>query len=128
MLPLWKDERSMTLDELKQEAAIKANEIEIQWERMSDPKTAKDFENALEVGTILIPDMESLYLKLTSGKSVVFEDSESPLPYDDQEKYTALVEDALFEAYVIQEVLHKFRCITNILDLANPLDKDPNAD
>ena len=41
----------MTLDELKQEAAVKANEIEIQWERMNDPKTAKDFENALEVGT-----------------------------------------------------------------------------
>ena len=108
----------MTLDELKQEAAVKATEIEIQWERLSDPKTVKDFENALEVGTILIPDMESLYLKLTSGKSVVFEDSESPLPYDDQEKYAALVEDSLFEAYVIQEVLHKFRMVQNIITLS----------
>lgn len=117
----------MTLDELKQEAAVKANKIEIQWERMNDPNTAKDFENALEVNTVLIPDLESLYTKLTNGQSVLFPDSDSPLPYDDQEKYAAMVEDSLFEAYVIQEVLHKFRCITNILDLANPLDKDPNG-
>ena len=117
----------MTLDELKQEAVLNANTIEIQWERMNDPKTAKEFEDALEVGTVLIPDLESLYTKLTSGKSVAFPGSESPLPYEDQEKYAALVEEQLFEAYVIQEVLHKFRCITNIIDLANPLDKDPNA-
>ena len=115
----------MTLDELKQEAAVNAGTIEIQWERMDDPKTAKEFEDALEVGTVLIPDLESLYTKLTSGQSVAFPDSESPLPYEDQEKYAQLVEDQLFEAYVIQEVLHKFRCIRNILDLANPLDKDP---
>ncbi len=117
----------MTLDELKQEAAVNANTIEIQWERMDDPKVARDFENTLNFSTVIIPDLETLYTKLTSGKSIAFPDSDSPLPYDDQEKYAKMVEDQLFEAYVVQEVLHKFRCVRSIIELANPLDKDPNA-
>jgi hypothetical protein len=118
----------MTLEQIRREAELKAVEIDIQWERMMTPTQQKEFEDALEVGTVLIPDLESLYTKLTSGESVAYDGEASPLPYDDQEKYAELVGDQLFEAYIIREVLHKYKCITNILNLAYPLDKDPNAD
>ena len=114
-----------TLEQLQREAELKAIEIEINWEQATSFKNKKFFEDALEAGTVLIPDMESLYLKLTSGQSVAFDEQTSPLPYDEQEKYAELVADRLFEAYVVREVLHKYRCITNILNLANPYDNPP---
>ena len=113
---------TMNLDDLRREAELKAVELEIDWERMTSFENKKYFEDALEAGTILIPDMERLYLKLTSGKSVIFDGKDSSLPYDEQEKYAEVVADKLFEAYVIKEILHKYRCITNILNLANPHD------
>ena len=116
-----------SLDELRREAELKAVELEIDWERASSFENKKYFEDALEAGTVLIPDMESLYRKLTGGKSVVFDGQQSNLPYEEQEKYAELVADKLFEAYVIREILHKYRCITNIMNLAYPLD-NPGAD
>lgn len=116
-----------SLDELRREAELKAVELEIDWERASSFENKKYFEDALEAGTVLIPDMESLYRKLTGGQSVVFDGQQSNLPYEEQEKYAELVADRLFEAYVIREILHKYRCITNIMNLAYPLD-NPGAD
>ena len=88
-----------SLDELRREAELKAIELEIDWERASSFENKKYFEDALEAGTVLIPDMESLYRKLTGGKSVVFDGQQSNLPYEEQEKYAELVADKLFETY-----------------------------
>jgi len=55
-----------TLQELQREAELKANEVEINW----DIVEGKFFEEALEQGTLLIPDLESLYTKLTSEREV----------------------------------------------------------
>jgi hypothetical protein len=111
----------MTLSDLQREAELKATEVEINW----DIAEGKFFVEALEQGTLLIPDLESLYTKLTSGKSVVFPGQESSLSYEDKEKYAEMIADRLFEAYVVREVLHKYKCITNIMNLAYPLDKPP---
>jgi len=110
-----------TLQELQREAELKANEVEINW----DITEGKFFESALEQGTALIPDLESLYTKLTSGQSVVFPGQESSLSFEDKEKYAGMIADQLFEAYVIREVLHRYKCITNIMNLAYPLDNPP---
>jgi hypothetical protein len=110
-----------TLQELQREAELKANEVEINW----DIAESKFFEEALEQGTLIIPDLENLYTKLTEGKSVVFPNQESSLSFEDKEKYAAMIAERLFEAYVVREVLHKYKCITNIMNLAYPLDNPP---
>jgi hypothetical protein len=97
--------------------------VEINW----DIAESKFFVEALEQGTLLIPDLESLYTKLTSGKSVVFPGQESSLSYEDKEKYAEMIADQLFEAYVVREVLHKYKCITNIMNLAYPHDTPKQA-
>lgn len=111
----------MTLSDLQREAELKATEVEINW----DIAEGKFFAEALEQSILIIPDLESLYTKLTSGKSVVFPDQQTSLPYEEQEKYTDMIADRLFEAYVVREVLHKYKCITNIMNLAYPLDNPP---
>ncbi len=123
MSPTFSKSQSLmeTLQELQREAELKANEVEINW----DIAESKFFVEALEQGTLLIPDLESLYTKLTSGKSVVFPGQESSLSYEDKEKYADMIADQLFEAYVVREVLHKYKCITNIMNLAYPLDNPP---
>jgi len=123
MSPTFSKSQSLmeTLQELQREAELKANEVEINW----DIVEGKFFEEALEQGTLLIPDLESLYTKLTSGKSVVSPGQESSLSYEDKEKYAEMIAERLFEAYVVREVLHKYKCITNIMNLAYPLDNPP---
>jgi hypothetical protein len=111
----------MTLSDLQREAELKATEVEINW----DIAESKFFVEALEQGTLLIPDLESLYTKLTSGKSVVSPGQESSLSYEDKEKYAEMIAERLFEAYVVREVLHKYKCITNIMNLTYPLDNPP---
>jgi hypothetical protein len=113
----------MTLSDLQREAELKATEVEINW----DIAESKFFVEALEQGTLLIPDLESLYTKLTSGKSVVSPGQESSLSYEDKEKYADMIADQLFEAYVVREVLHKYKCITNIMNLAYPHDTPKQA-
>ena len=123
MSPTFSKSQSLmeTLQELQREAELKANEVEINW----DIVEGKFFEEALEQGTLIIPDLENLYTKLTEGKSVVFPNQESSLSFEDKEKYAEMIAERLFEAYVVREVLHKYKCITNIMDLAYPLDKPP---
>ena len=112
----------MTLDEIKQDAIQDALTIDLNWEQLNDPREAKYFSEALEKGVRMIPDLESLYTKLTSGKSVLMPDEPTALKFDDVEKYTQLVEEELHAAYVIAEVYDKFQKINAIIKLANPLD------
>jgi len=78
----------------------------------------------------MVPDLESLYTKLTSGKSVLNPDDDSPLSFDDVEKYTLLVSEELFNGYILQELHNKYRTIQSIIeaDQKNPngLDKGDN--
>jgi hypothetical protein len=108
-----------TPDQLKSEAAREADTIEINWESLDDPTYRNEFELTLRKASELIPELEGLYTKLTSGKSVLTPDEDTPLNYTDLEKYTELVGEELFSGYVLAAVYEKYQKINDILALAN---------
>ena len=112
----------MNMQDLKAEAVLAANEIEIQWDMMDNPGHRADFEYTLEKANKFVPELEGLYTKLTSGKSVLEPETDSPLVYTDIEKYTGLVAEELFNGYVLQEILNKYKMINAVItaDLDNP--------
>lgn len=121
----------MTLDDMKKEAAIAANQIQINWESLDNPKYRMDFENVLRRAEEFVPELETLYGKLTSGSSVMNPDEKTPLSYEDVEQYSGLISEELFNGYVLQELYHKYKMVNAIIeaDRTNPegLDKgDPN--
>ena len=113
----------MNMDDIKKEAALAANTIDINWEQLDNPTYRKDFENVLKRATLLIPDLESLYLKLSSGKSVLLPDEPTSLSFEDTEKYRNIVEDELFNGYILQELYHKYESINAVMKAA--LDNPP---
>jgi hypothetical protein len=108
----------MTLNELKQDAELAAVTIDLNWDKLEDPQEAKYFVDALTTGMTMIPELEVLYTKLTSGKSVLFPDEDTPLQYDDLEQYTELVAEELHAAYIIQSVYDKYEKVNNIIALS----------
>lgn len=113
----------MNLDDMKKEAAIAANEIQINWESLDDnPDYRKEFETVLKRAEQFIPELENLYGKLTNGKSVITEE-DTPLDFTDVEKYSSLVEEELFNGYVLQELYHKYKMVNAVMKAA--LDNPP---
>lgn len=112
----------MTLDDLKTEAVVVANQIGINWDSLDDIKERQYFEQLVSRGSLLVPDLESLYTKLTNGKSVLNPYDDSPLGFDEIEKYTLLVSEKLFSAYILQELHNKYKTIQSIIeaDQKNP--------
>lgn len=119
----------MNMDDLKKNAVLAANAIDINWEQLDNPLYRRDFENVLKRAEMLIPDLEGLYEKLSSGKSVLLPDEPISLSFEDTEKYREIVEEELFNGYILQELYHKYEMINAVLqaDRSVPLDKgDPN--
>jgi hypothetical protein len=116
----------MNIDDLKYEAQCAANDIEIDWENLNNPSYRRDFLGTLQRVRDFVPELEQMYTKLTSGKSVA-SDEETPLNYKELEKYTDLVGEELLAAYVLLEVYHKFEMVEAVInaDRNTPLD---NAD
>jgi len=108
----------MNMNELKAEAAIAADRIDINWEALENPEHRKDFEDVLKKAVLFLPELESLYTKLTSGKSVMHEDEDTPLGFEDVEKYSDLVAEELFSGYVLQSVYHKYTEIERVMQAA----------
>jgi len=106
------------MQDLKAEASIAANEIEIQWDMLDNPRYRADFESTLVKAHKYVPELEGLYAKLTSGKSVLTPDEDTPLGYSDIEKYTGLIAEELFSAYILAEVYHKYTMVQNIITLS----------
>jgi hypothetical protein len=111
-------ESNMTLEELREEAAIAADQIDINWKALENPEYRQDFESVLDKAVKFLPELESLYTKLTSGKSVMNEGEDTPLGFEDVEQYSTLVEEELFNGYVLKSVYHKYTAIENILKAA----------
>ena len=107
----------MTKEQIKHEALLEASEIELQWDKIDkDPiHFAVQLEKALE----MLPDIESLYEKLSSGKSVSYPDKDSPLNYEQLEQYTALVGDELYNCYIIEDIYNRFKLIQSITEMEN---------
>lgn len=113
---------TMTLDELKQEAEIAADQIDINWKKLENPEYRNDFESVLKRATLFVPELESLYTKLTSGKSVVNPEEDTPLGFEDVQQYSELVEEELFNGYVLKSLYHKYTAIESVIQasLDNP--------
>lgn len=107
-----------TIDEIKKEAELNSLAIDINWDKLEDPQELEYFKSRLTKGMEMLPDLESLYKKLTSGKSVVFPEAESPLEFDEQEHYTELVAEELFAAYMLQSVYDRFQKVNSIIELS----------
>lgn len=112
----------MNIDQLKEDAALAADQIDIQWGKLENPIYRADFERTLKRASMFVPELENLYKKLTAGESVLFPDEQSSLGYEDIEKYSALVEEELFNGYVLQSLYHKYNAIENVMraSLDNP--------
>lgn len=112
----------MNIDQLKEEAAIAADQIDIQWGKLENPTYKNDFERTLKRASMFVPELENLYKKLSAGESVVTTHEQSPLGYEDLEKYSALVEEELFNGYILQALYHKYNAIENVMraSLDNP--------
>lgn len=105
----------MNLEQLKEDAALAADQIDIQWGKLENPTYRADFERTLKRAAMFVPELESLYKKLSAGESVIAPDEQSPLGYEDLEKYSALVEEELFNGYVLQSLYHKYQAIENVM-------------
>jgi len=108
----------MNMNELKAEAEIAADQIEINWEALENPDYREDFESVLTKAVKFIPELESLYTKLTAGKSVMNEDEDTPLGFEDVEKYSDLVAEELYNGYVLQSLYHKYTEIERVMQAA----------
>jgi hypothetical protein len=107
----------MTKEQIKHEALLEASGIELQWDKIDvDPLNfALQLENALE----MLPDIESLYDKLSSGQSVSVPDKDSPLNYEQLEQYTSVVGDELYNIYIIEDIYNRFKLIQSITEMEN---------
>ncbi len=50
----------MNMDDLKAEAAIAADQIDINWKALENPEYRKDFESVLTKAVKFVPELESL--------------------------------------------------------------------
>lgn len=108
----------MDINTLREEATIAADQIDIQWGKLENPTYRKDFERTLIKASAYVPELEGLYKKLTSGQSVFNPDEESPLSFEDIEKYSALVEEELFNGYILQALYKKYRAVEDVIQAA----------
>jgi hypothetical protein len=108
----------MDIKQIETEAEIAADQIDINWEALENPEHRKDFETVLSKAVKFIPELESLYTKLTNGKSVMNEDEDTPLGFEDVEKYSDLIAEELFNGYVLKSLYHKYTEIERVMQAA----------
>jgi hypothetical protein len=108
----------MNLDEMKQDAAIAADNIGINWKKLENPEYKADFERTLKRASMFVPELEGLYKKLTSGESVLIPDEQTSLNFEDKEKYLNLIEEELFNGYVLRSLYHKYAAVENVIQAA----------
>ena len=86
----------MTLDEIKNIAINHPDQLEINWDKIdSEPMYAEQFEFSLSLVTEKIPDLESLYTKLTSN--------------------TQLVVGELLAAYEMADLYDRYQKVKNVI-------------
>jgi len=108
----------MNIDDMKKEAALAADQIDIRWGKLENPVYREEFERTLQRASSLVGELEGLYLKLNAGKSVAFPGTDTPLKYDELEKYQNIVQDELFNGYILQSLYHKYNAIQDVMRAA----------
>lgn len=111
----------LTIEEIKHEAELAAVDVDLNWERLEDPQEAEVLNTQLNKCITLLPDLESLYTKITSGKSVVFPDAETSLSFDEIEQYADLVAEELHAAYMLLAIKDKYDKVNNIIALSGSM-------
>ena len=88
----------------------------IRWEQLdADPTYKKIFEQNLYNAVRLLPTLESIYTKLTSGKSIILPD-DTALPYDDVDQYTALLEEELVINYQLLDIYNRYHAVQDVIN------------
>lgn len=108
----------MDIQQLKEDAAIAADQIDISWEKLENPKYRADFERTLKRACMFVPELEGLYTSLQNGESVVAPGETTPLSFEDVEKYSSLIEEELFNGYVLKSLYHKYQAVENVIQAA----------
>ncbi len=108
----------MDINALKEEAALAADQIDIQWGKLENPTYRKDFERTLIKASAYVPELEGLYTKLTSGHSVLNPDEETPLSYEDLENNAQLGFVGGIYGYVLEALYKKYRAVEDVIQAA----------
>jgi len=118
----------MNITEMQREAALVANEYQIDWEKLSDLSYRQDFVDVMEKSQAIVPTLESMYMKMSEGKSVALPDAETPLKFSELEKYRELIGEELYSGYILREIYHKFQMVEDVMIAAHPLDNPPRPE
>ena len=106
----------MTLEEIKHIAFSHPDQLEINWDKLdSDPKYKQDFEDIVSKSLMMLPTIESIYLKLTAGESVTFEGESTSLEPAQIEEYKDIVEDELFSGYQMLDMYSRYLAVENVI-------------
>ena len=106
----------MTLEEIKHIAINHPDQLEINWDKLdSDPKYKQDFEDIVSKSLMMLPTIESIYLKLSAGESVTFEGESTSLEPEQIEEYKDIVEDELFSGYQMLDMYSKYLAVENVI-------------
>ena len=106
----------MTLEEIKHIAINHPDQLEINWDKLdSDPKYKQDFEDIVSKSLMMLPTIESIYLKLSAGESVTFEGESTSLEPEQIEEYKDIVEDELFSGYQMLDMYSRYLAVENVI-------------
>lgn len=106
----------MTLEEIKEIAINHPDQLEINWDKLdSDPKYKQDFEDIVSKSLLMLPTIESIYLKLTHGENITFEGEPTSLDPEDVERYKDIVEDELFSGYQMLDMYSRYLAVENVI-------------
>jgi hypothetical protein len=109
----------ISLDDIKADAQRAAYSLtDIKWEQLDTPEGDSRMRQSLQYAVSVLPDLESIYTKLTNGKSVLLPDADSPLPYEEQEEYAMLIAEQLHQTYILAEVKSIYEKVTQIIELS----------
>lgn len=104
------------LKQLKDDAELAACDYEINWDLIEKPESREDMFASLEFGERMIPQLEQMWERLSTGESVLFDNQKTALKYEDTEKYRAFIEQELYGAYFLRAIRTKIELIENILN------------
>lgn len=112
----------LTIEEIKRDAILEASAFDMNWDKLNDPEEAAVLTKNLELGVKMLPDLESLYTKLTSGKSVVLPDAESSLSEEELEDAAYAVAEELYAAYMLATIKETYDNVNDIIQRSGSME------
>jgi hypothetical protein len=104
------------LDQLKKDAELAASEYDIDWELIDNPNNHEYLRLSLGYGSRMIPQLEKILTKLQRGESILLPNQESPLPFEELERYREFISNELYQAYILDAIKTKMELIESIIN------------